>query len=376
MNVGELFVSLGVKGTDKTVQAFTTVKTGLGDMASMSLEAKAAIIGAVYALEQLMSQSAALGTNLTNTSTLLGVDTKTLQQYGYAASMVGSNLQELEGTFKSLQSQMAKIRLSEGYPKWLGEIARVTKTNIDGAMIENFKKNPNDFFQLLQTYAQREKDAGRRNEILSQFIGSDNLKKGMVGGEFNERVFRQAPIQSAGQLRALDEIRRGWTKLGLEIQNSIGNFNAKYGGQLIKDIREITASVLKLAAAFTELDKNAHILKAIGSLAENLASIINATTLMVQAFGGDKKKEQELRENFGYLLGPPEGDLHDHRPWLSPSPYQPPGGDKTVNQYFYFTGSASPLDLKKAAKDGANSVMNKKVDGAGRNLPGQGQGPR
>src|SRR5581483_1123829 len=99
--VGDLFVELGIRGSEKTISAFTNVKQEMGGLASMSLEVKAAIVGALYALEQLVAHSNALGTNLATTSTVLGVSAKTLQQYGYAALQVGSNLEEVEGSFKS-----------------------------------------------------------------------------------------------------------------------------------------------------------------------------------------------------------------------------------------------------------------------------------
>lgn len=367
MQVGELFVSLGVKGSDKTVQAFTQVQSGLGKMQSMSLETKAALIGAFYAFQQLVSASNQLGTNLKNTSSLLGIDVKTLQEYGFAAQMVGSNLQEMEGALKGIQSQFAKLRLNEGAPKWLGEIARVTGKNIDASQIENFKKNPQDFIQLLQRYAGLEKDEAKRNEVLSQFVGSDSLKSGLVQGIFNKKTFQEADkfIYSKSQIDALDSIRREWTKLGIEIERSIGGFNAKYGKQLIGDIREITHSVLQLIEAFLSLDKSMHVLQAIDLIFKGWTEIFGSLKTLVDAFSGDKSAGERVKSALSPILGS-----------RGPEPSEYGGGATTVNQYFQLPPNANLNDYKNAMEKMGNKIFGKRTDAAGRQNLGQTGAPR
>src|ERR1700744_4238817 len=104
MDIGSLFLNLGIKGSEKTVGALTDVKKGLGELGSMSLEAKAGIVAAMYALEQLFATSGKAGTDLTNFNAITGESVKTLQQYQYAARQVGVSNQEVEGSFKTLQS--------------------------------------------------------------------------------------------------------------------------------------------------------------------------------------------------------------------------------------------------------------------------------
>ena len=94
MNIGELFVNIGIKGTEKTIQALGNVKSGLGAVASTSLEVKAAIIGAIYALERLISTSADMGMSLANFKILFGNSTKELQQFQNAGREVGLTFEE------------------------------------------------------------------------------------------------------------------------------------------------------------------------------------------------------------------------------------------------------------------------------------------
>jgi hypothetical protein len=59
MKVGELWVNFGIKGTHNAAKDLSKVKTGMTEIKAMSIEAKAAIVGAIYALERMMSSSKA-----------------------------------------------------------------------------------------------------------------------------------------------------------------------------------------------------------------------------------------------------------------------------------------------------------------------------
>ena len=106
-----MFVSLGVKGADKTIDAFAKVGTGIKNVATESLAAKAGIIGATYALEQFMSNAATRGTDLSNLSTYLGISTKQLQQWQYAAQQAGESGEEFTSSLKSVYDKVAQMRL-------------------------------------------------------------------------------------------------------------------------------------------------------------------------------------------------------------------------------------------------------------------------
>src|SRR5882672_10104653 len=117
-SVGDLYVNLGIKGSDKTVGQIEDTKKGMGELKSMSLEAKAAILAVAYGFEQMMSQSSRFGTHLSNLSTYLGLPPKILQQYIWAGKQTGIAKEQIEGTFKSLESIMANLRMNKGVPEF------------------------------------------------------------------------------------------------------------------------------------------------------------------------------------------------------------------------------------------------------------------
>lgn len=281
MNVGELFVSLGVKGSEKTIQAFTSVKTSLGDMKSMSLETKAAIIGAVYALERLTSTSNKLGSTLTNTSALLGIPIKTLQQYSNAAELAGASSQDMLNTLGQIQSKMKSMNLNEGVPKWMGRLSEKTGFNFTGQNVEDFANHPDRFIQLLQSYAQKEKDVPWRNEVLKQFVGSQAIDSAIVRGKFNSKNLNKIPMLNDGEVKNLNSNREKFTEIALKLQRDFDKLNSGKG------VTEFTESLLHLVDAIDKLENKFGFFEKIGKAFSFVGSEINVVSWALRLISGE-----------------------------------------------------------------------------------------
>lgn len=319
MEVGQLFLSLGIKGADKTVAAIGQTRKGLEGVASTSLEAKAAIIGAMYALERLFATSGKAGTDLTNFSALMGGGmVQTLQRYQYAARQAGVANAEVEGTFKSLQGAMTKTLMGEGAPKGLAQVARLTG-GLTAEDIKKFAEQPQLLIQRLQEYAQKETNAGLRNEVLKSFGVSDGMIAAMTRGAFRPEALARAPTYSDKEVGQLDKANIAWSNLGNKIEMAVGHFNAAHGGELVKDISLITDKVIGLANAFERMAQKTHLFNWIGKSFEGWAMILDhvpeaidkilegwsklfgvlgpVLELMGQAAVGDKDKQGELKDS-------------------------------------------------------------------------------
>lgn len=299
MIIADLFVNLGIKGAEKTVGALTGIEKSLKGLGSMSLEAKAAILGAMYALERLFSRSGQAGTDLTNFSALLGGSTKTLQQYQYAARQVGVSNQETENTFKSLQSTMTKLRMGEGAPKGYAQVAMLTG-GITPQDVDRFMQNPELLLQKLQQYAQKEKRIGIRNEALKSFGLSDNMVAALSRNAFNPTTLQKAPTYSEKEISALDKANIAWSNLGTKIEMAIGHFNALHGGELVKDFTMLTDKVMKLTEAFLKLAETIHLFEGVGKVFEGLSLIFGGATDTVNKLKTPKGREslKEGAEDF------------------------------------------------------------------------------
>lgn len=276
------------------------MRKGLKDTASVSLEAKAALVGAMYALERLFSASGQRGTDLTNLNSVLGVSTKTLQQYEYAARQVGVSNQEVEGSFKALQGAMTKTLLGEGAPKGLARVSLLTG-GITAQDLDRFAKQPQLLIQKLQEYAQKETNSGLKNEVLKSFGLSDNMIAALNRMAFRPEVMNKAPTYGDGEVKALDKANIAWSNLGNKIEMAVGHFNAKHGGELVKDISMITDKVIKLAEAFEKLSEKAHLFEAIGKMFQGWEIIIKGFISLIDSF--DQTMDQEGSSALGVNIG-------------------------------------------------------------------------
>jgi hypothetical protein len=263
-SIGELFVNLGIKGSEKTLGALGDTKKGLEGIKEVSFEAKAAIIGAMYALEKLFATSGKTGTDLTNLNAVLGGGfVQTLQRYQYAARQVGISNEEMSSTFVSLQSAMAKTLLGGAAPAGIGRVARVTGQVIGAEQIKRYADHPEELLQLLQTYAGMEKNAALRNETLGSFGVHGNMTGALVRNAFRPDVLARAPTYSNEEVAKLDKANIAWSNLGNSIEMAIGHLNAAHGGQLVKDISSMVNEVIKLSEAFLHLSEKMHLFKGV-----------------------------------------------------------------------------------------------------------------
>lgn len=294
LSVGELFVDLGIKGSDKTLGALSGVKKGMSDVASTSLEAKAAIVASMYALERFFAISGQTGTGLTNLSTALDVSAQTIQKYDFAARQVGVTNAAMEGTFRSLQSAMAKTFMGGEAPKGLNRVAQLTG-DISMEDVERFSRKPEELLQRLQTYASKEKNTALKNEILASFVGNDPaLIAAFDKGVFNEKNFKKAPTYSNGEIAALDRANIAWMNLGNTIEMAFGRFNAKHGGGLVRDISKIVHGVIELSSTLLTLGERVQVFDRMGKLLEGSANSLKVINEIFEKIAGRDAKPGDL----------------------------------------------------------------------------------
>lgn len=312
MDIGSLFINLGIKGSEKTLEQVSNVKKGIGDVASTSLEAKAALVGAMYALEQLFATSGRAGTDLTNFNAVTGESVKTLQQYQYAARQVGVSNESVASTFKTLQDQMTNAAfLGKGGPAGMAHVAQVLHENFSQIDVQKFAKSPELLLQKLQQYAAKETNIGLRNATLKSFGLGDEMIAALTRQAFRPEVLKKAPTYSDSEVKQLDKANIAWSNLGNKIQMAVGHFNAMHGEALVRDISMIVTQVLKLTEAFIKLAEKIHLFQGIGKVFEGWGKIFGAINSTVDSFtktiGQPGKQEKMLKDTLeggkNFILG-------------------------------------------------------------------------
>ncbi len=367
LKVGELFLNLGIKGADKTLGAVSAGVKGMGELKSMSLGAKAAIAGAIYMLQDLMSDSAKMGAGLSNFTALTGMSAQSLQQWQYAARQAGVSGEELTGSLKSVQNAMTNMLLGKGAPEGMAMLAN--KVGFDPAKARDTLY----VMQQLQKFAQQvPQDVG--NNMLKSFGLSEGTIAAMRKNAFRPEVFAKAPRFSDKEIGALSKVDAAWANLGQKVQMAFGHMTAKDGLRIVNEISKMTTEVLKLVDAMVKLADRMKIFQIIGKSFEGLAMITRGLTSLTGDLGTEKGREKlggdakEFLTSIPGVLGVIGQDLKDAILPSAPANLAPPKEQNIeVNQTLQFLHDGK--DSKKTS-----SSVNKAVKDAFRQLQSQAQG--
>ncbi len=373
MNIAELFVNLGIKGADKTVGALGSVKKGLGEVGSMSIEAKAGILGMMYGLERMMAISGAAGTSLTNFSALTGLSAKGLQQWQYAARQAGVGAEEMTGSIKGVQNSISNMLMGKGAPEG---IALVSKA-VGGLDPTKYKDT---FYMMTKLQEAMQKMSPEMGNIAGKSFGlSEGVIAAMRRNAFTPDMLKKAPTYSDNEVKSLDKSNVAWSNLNNKIQMAFGHFNAKHGETMVADIGKIVDQVLKLAESFEHLAEKIKLFDIIDEVFKGWGMIFDtigtSVDKLMEMMGKGKKDKDSAFDKKGNLKKNPiamasdwVGEKIDDYYWnedvkkgynVAPRiPITPPAqtaNNTTINQTITHHGDAKDT---RAVKDTHKSAIN------------------
>jgi hypothetical protein len=287
VTIADLAVNLGIKGSEKVGNSLTGVRKQMGQLTSTSLEAKAAIIGAMYALEKLTAQSGQMGTSLTQFTDLTGLSADKLQRWQYLALKSGESAQEMAGSIQAVQNAMTKMILGEGAPKGINALKNVVGFDINKAR--------DTFYVMdkLREYAQKTKNVPDvANEIMKSFGLSEKTIQALRTSKVNLANVPRSQMYNGRETEALNKANIAWAELGSKLEHGYGRLNAKFGPQMVHDVSVLADSVLRLADAFGQLVQQTELLKGLDTFAKWVTTDTKfAVDLVKELTGkGDKKK--------------------------------------------------------------------------------------
>lgn len=296
LTVGELFVNLGVKGADTSVRALTTVKTGLSEVASNGLAAKAAVIGVIYALEQMTSKAANFGNGIQQFENTTGMSGEMLQRWQYLLTQSGVGAEAATSSLSALQKVMFDFEKTGstpiGWSQFINKLGDVDMTKL---------QNTAYMLGKLREYALKETDIPRANKVLDSFgVGA------MTGALRTSKVdidnIPNWAVTSSGKIAALSSVKIQWDNLFQKFESNFGEVVAKEGPAILKDINEIADAILKLTQALAGLETKIGIFSLLGRGLEGLAKGLAALNNPVKGsgtrdfFGDAAHKGQTLEE--------------------------------------------------------------------------------
>lgn len=365
MKIAELFVSLGVKGSESAGKAIQGTTDGLKGILSSGLAAKAMIAGVVYGLERMMSASAQAGTSLVNASAFTGISARSLQQWQYAARQAGMSAEEMNGNITAVQASMTKMRMTGQAPA--GVVSMANMVGFDP------KKAEDTLYVLskIQEFVQKVHDPGAGNELAASFGVSQAYLAAGRRNIFTDANFNRAPTYSEGEVKSLDKTNIAMLNLEQKVGMIIGRLTAAHGGQLINDLSNIATSVGKLADALSRLSEQLQVFKALGYAAKEAASVTGLVANTVDRAQGKNVKGEgiiDFAKNHKWVGGAPRlaaefitGKIMDTFGTPKMAAATSGGGGTTnveVNQTFKDPGTGHQA-IAAAAHAGAKAGVNK-----------------
>lgn len=360
MNIAELFVNLGIKGSEKTIGALGSIKKGMGEIGSTSIEAKAAILGAMYGLERMMAISGAAGTGLTNFAALTGLSAQGLQKWQYAARQAGVSSEELTGSLKGVQNSMSNMLMGKGAPEG---IALVSKA-VGGLDPTKYRDT---FYMMTQLQKAMQTMSPEMGNIAGKSFGlSEGTIAAMRRNAFTPDMLSHAPTYSDKEIGSLDRANVAWSNLSNQIQMAFGHFNAKHGNELVNDIQKLLPVVIKLVEAFVKLGESVQIFEKIGKVFDGWTQIFGALTGGVNSFtkGFNDKKGgsfgEKLDRGLDNVLPSPQELTSYFKQLVAPETPTVAGATAsnnvtTINQNITHHGDAKDT---KAVKDSHKHAIN------------------
>lgn len=303
-NIGDLYVNLGVKGSEKTVGALGDVKKGMGDIKSISLEAKAAILATVYGLEQMTSSSLQLGNSLQNTSTLIGVSEQVLYRYGTAARAVGGTLEDVQGSFEKIFDLGAKIATGQSRPKGLEYINSILGPMGKAITQQEMEQDQEAVMQKLQTFALR-KDVplNRKYEALLSMV-SKSTATDLEKGAFETKRLDKIKTPSEGEFKRLEKGSAAVEEVKIKVDKAFLDFTAKYGASLAANLDKLIPAMTQLITAILNLGDTIHAWKIVGATVGGVGEAIEGDAKVIdwaQNIWASGKKGEEAKSQAKYV---------------------------------------------------------------------------
>lgn len=253
MNIGDLFLNLGIKGVDTALKGINSIKTGLSDVSSTGLAAKAAVLGVIYAVERMTSGASTVGAELTRYTNLTGESTEAVQKWGLAHVIAGGKAkEEMYGAFESAQKMAAKISLGGGNPRALGMLMAGGDFDIMKAVksplyfmekVRNLLMNPPKGFEKAQI-----------TDFAEEFLNPEIIKS-ILDKSFHPENIKNSEILSPGNIESLKKVNEELARFEIKFQLFKDQFVAKHGLPLIEELSGALNVVKDLSVAFDKLTK-------------------------------------------------------------------------------------------------------------------------
>lgn len=295
MTIAELFVKIGVKGGEESKKAIGGIQGALKSLADTSLEAKAALIGTVYALEKLMTGAAQRGMDLQKFSNLTGLSTEALQRWQFAARQSGVANEDMAGGITAVQKAMGDMLTGKGAPAGFSIFAGATKFDMNRVR---------DTFYVMEKLKEFSKIAPPElaQSVIGSFGISNDVIQFMRSTQLDISKIKPTAIYGPEEIERLAKINVGWMNLRQTFDTFMGHETAKFGLPIVRHLQGALDVVIRLGQGLENL------MIKFPALADAAKVAIMGIGIALMVFGGPLTALSAAITGIIYLMG--EWDKH------------------------------------------------------------------
>lgn len=271
MKIAELFVDLGINGSEKAVTALAGIKQALTDVATTVGVVTTSLAGAIYAFEKLTNQSNQTGFGLSQFEKATGLSANTLQRWQQLGLNSGVAADEVTKSVRNLQNIMFQMvaggKAPEGIAFLQQELAKLGKP-IDTARFR-------DVYYMMGKLREFARESHLppdfKKHVLDSFGLGDDFQQALKTSTFDLAKADPRRMYSENQLQTLTDLHNRWMKLIDEIQHSVGKLNVRFGPGIVTDIEKLAHALIDLANALGELNEQIGVLKFLKTVISDFA---------------------------------------------------------------------------------------------------------
>ena len=292
MQIGELFINIGLEGADSAKTAFNDIRKGLNETASAALKVTATLTGALYAFREFTKQSTEAGLGLVKFNNYTGLSEDSLQRWQQLGIASGVAAERMTSDITELQEKMTQMILSGGNPATIEALANTVGFDVNKARDTNY------VLAKVREYALKTKDIPDiANKVLQPFVSRDLIQAFRTSTFDLQKDFDPRRAYTSGQAQQLAQMEIGWNKMMDRIQHEIGRFQLRFGPNVLKQLT--TETIPALIEFFNSLATLLQRMQALHGLQSVIKGWSQLFKLGSEAIGEENRKPTKARDLLG-----------------------------------------------------------------------------
>lgn len=292
MNLGSLFVELGVKGGTQANGKVKELRDGLRDAAIIANQTVQLMSKVYEGTKQLVQENTAWGVSLTNASKDLNISTDSLQRWDYAARLTGAKAGEMDSAFKSLQGTILGIADSGELPDYFAHLMSQMNEVDKSFDADRFRSGDLEYaMTMIRKLANNgTTDLARLNKALSAMGFSDGVSNFLKNGTTNLGSISKNLIVDKNGVKSLDQMYKSLVEIEQVSQVAFADIAKMFDKDLLDDFKDLVIELADLVKALLTLSKDTGLIGQIADFIKTTGSGVKLITTGINAAGDANKK--------------------------------------------------------------------------------------